>query len=214
MQFSCLFLVIKIPGSQAGLTFCQRLTFSFDGIAFNILGIKILNKVCRKSMGENREFRSQQRIVWQNSIWNNLPLLTDSVVHKTYTATHLLPNPRLNHVLHLRFSQQIILPMHSGILQKHHIGLLTTLQVNTLSLHLSLPFSRHSSVLSFSKRYIKVTRVLKGSGAKQNSTIFAIAKQKAHNHMNSVVAESREFLLAKPLICDSWIFTLFFKSSN
>ena len=69
-----------------------------------------------------------------------MPLLTDSVVHKTNTATHLLPNPSLNHVLHLRFSQQIILPMHSGILQKHH-GLLTTLQVNILSLHLSLTFS-------------------------------------------------------------------------
>ena len=76
--------------------------------------------------------------------------------------------------------------MHSGILQKHHIGLLTTLQVNILSLHLPLTFSlgkcdmflfsRHSSVLSFSTRYIKVTRVLKESGAKQNSTIFAIAK--------------------------------------
>ena len=137
------------------------------------------------SLGENREFRSQQRLVWPNSVWNNLPLLTDSVVHKTETATHLLPKPSLNHVLHLRFSQQIILPMHSGILQKHHIGLLTTLQVN-IFLHLPLtfslgkcdmfPFSRHSSVLSVSTRYIKVTRVFKESGAKQNSTTFAIAK--------------------------------------
>ena len=38
------------------------------------------------------------------------------------------------------------------------------------------PFSRHSSVLSFSTRYIKVTRVLKESGSKQNYNIFAIAK--------------------------------------
>ena len=44
-------------------------------------------------------------------------------------------------VLHLRFLQQIILSVHSGILQKHHIGIVTTLQVNELSLHLPLTFS-------------------------------------------------------------------------
>ena len=103
-------------------------------------------------------------------------MLTDSVVHKTDTATNLLPNPSLIHVLHLRFSQQIILPMHSGILQKQHIGLVTTLQVNILGKCDMFPFSKHSSVLSFSTRYIKVTRVLKESGAKQNSTTFAIAE--------------------------------------
>ena len=62
MGYQCLFLVIQIPGSQAGLTFW--LTCSLDrNIAFNILGIKHLNKVCRKSLGENTEFGSQQRIV-------------------------------------------------------------------------------------------------------------------------------------------------------
>ena len=59
-------------------------------MASNILGLKNL-KYFVTHYAKNREFRSQEWIVWQN-----LPLLTDSVVHKTDTATHLLPNPSLN----------------------------------------------------------------------------------------------------------------------
>ena len=52
-----------------------------------------------------------------------------------------------NQVLHFLLSQQIILSMHSGILQIHHIGILKTLHVNELSLHLPLTASLGISVL-------------------------------------------------------------------
>ena len=37
----------------------------------------------------------------------------------------------------------------------------------------------------------------------QNKIPRHLVLQKAHNHMNSVVAERREFLPTNPLICDS-----------
>ena len=87
-----------------------------------------------------------------------------------------------NQVLHFLLSQQIILSMHSGI----HIGILKTLHVTESSLHLPLtdslgngvmfPLSRHSIKCSLIFDVEYVTRVLKQSGLKQNSTTLAIPK--------------------------------------
>ena len=68
-------------------------------------------------------------------------ILTHSVVDTTDTTSHSLPNTRLNISYGTMLSQQIILSMHSGILQLHQIGILTTLQVTESILHLPLTVS-------------------------------------------------------------------------
>ena len=89
--------------------------------------------------------------------------------------------------------------MHSGILQKHHTGILTTLQVNELSLHLPLTFSlgnchmfpfifkTFNQVFSHFRHRISKSRVKRIWSL--NKIPRHLLSQKAHNHMNSVVAE-------------------------
>ena len=105
-----------------------------DGIASNILGMKNLDKIWRNLLGENREIRSKKLIVWQNPIWWNVPLLTDSVVHQTDIATHLLPNPSMIIFYETMLTFAIFATNHIvyafRYFAKDHIGILTTLQLN------------------------------------------------------------------------------------